>query len=190
MRGRILLSHIMGGMRFRRSLVIVFVALWFCLLVSVEAAAQQFPHLQEENLAGQQAVLPDAAAGKVAVLVLGFSHASKMPTEAWAKRILSDFGKTPGFELYQLAVLQAVPRMFRGMIISGIKKDVPESQRANFLPVLHNEDELQKLVGFKQPDDAYVVVLDRSGKVAYQTHAGSVDPGYAEFHAKVQGLLQ
>ena len=176
----------MAGMRFPVAVVLVFVA----LLVSVEVAAQQFPHLQEENLAGQQLVLPDAAAGKVAVLVLGFSHASSTPTGAWAKRILSDFGKTSGFELYQLAVLQAVPRMFCGMIISGIKKDVPESQRANFLPILHNEDELQKLVGFKQPDDAYVVVLDRSGKVAYQTHGGSVDSGYPEFHAKVQGLLQ
>ena len=66
--------------------------------------------------------------------------------------------------------------MIRGMIVSGIKKGVPESQRANFLIVVHQEDELQKLVGYKEADDAYIVVLDRNGKVAYQTHGGSVDP--------------
>jgi len=44
---------------------------------------QQFPRLEEENLNGQQVVLPDAASGKVAVFVMGFSKTSKTPTEAW-----------------------------------------------------------------------------------------------------------
>lgn len=152
--------------------------------------AQQLPRLQEENLAGRQVMLPDAASGKVAVLVLGFSHASSTPAGAWAKRIRIDFGKAPGFELYQLAVLEGAPKMFRGMIISGIKKGVPDNERANFIPVLHNEEQLQKLVGYKAEDDAYVVVLDRSGNVAYRTHGASVDPGYAELHAKLQALLK
>ena len=76
------------------------------------------------------------------------------------------------------------------MIISGIKNGVPESERAYFLPVLHNEDELQKLVGFKEEGDAYIIVLDRSGKVAYQTHGASVDPAYAELRDKVAVLVK
>jgi hypothetical protein len=154
------------------------------------SAAQPLLRLQEVNLAGQEVVLPDAAAGKVAVLVFGFSHASNTPTGAWAKRIQSDFGKTPGFELYQLAVLEAVPRMLRGMIISGIRKGVPESERAYFIPVLQNEDQLQKLVGFKEEGEAYIVVLDRSGIVAYQAHGGTDAAGYAELRTKVQSLLK
>src|SRR5215831_9769419 len=86
-----------------------------CGVVQGDLAAQQFPRLQEENLDGQQVVLPDAASGKVAVLVMGFSRASKTPTEAWAKRITSDFGRTSGFVLYQMPILEAVPKMFRGM---------------------------------------------------------------------------
>ena len=161
-----------------------------CGVVQGDLAAQQFPRLQEENLDGQQVVLPDAASGKVAVLVMGFSRASKTPTEAWAKRITSDFGRTSGFVLYQMPILEAVPKMFRGMIISGIKKGVPENQRPTFVPVVHNEDELKKLVGFKGEDDAYIVVLDRSGKIVYQAHATSVDPRYADLKAKVQALLK
>jgi len=175
-------------MRLRIALLIPVAAVCSTLVGSM--AAQQFPRLQEENLAGQQVVLPDAASGKVALLVLGFSRSSSTPTGAWAKHIQSDFGKTPGFELYQLAVLEAVPRIFRGMVISGIKKGVPESERAYFLPVLHEEDQLQKLVGFKEEGDAYIIVLDRSGKVAYQTHGASVDPAYAELRAKVTALLK
>src|SRR6516165_7534672 len=171
-------------------LKVLFAAALVGPLFSCTALAQQFPRLQEENLNGQQVVLPDAASGKVAVLVMGFSKDSKIATEAWAKRIDSDFGKTPGVALYQMPILEAVPKMFRGMVISGIKKGVPESQRANFVPVLHNEDELKKLVGFSAEDDAYIVVLDRSGKIVYQTHATSVDPGYAELKAKLQPLVK
>src|SRR5215472_8113303 len=165
-------------------------AVMIAVAFPVWAAAQQFPRLQEENLNGQQVVLPDAASGKVAVFVMGFSKASKTPTEAWAKRTQNDFGKMSGFVLYQMPVLEAVPKMIRGMVISGIKKGVPESERANFVPVLHNEDELKKLVGFGAEDDAYIVLLDRSGKVTYQTHGSSVDPGYPELKAKVQTLLK
>ena len=104
---------------------------------------------------------------------MGFTHGSQTTTEAWTKRIQSDLGKTAGFELYQLPVLEEVPRFIRSMVVSGIKKGVPENQRANFIPVLHNEAEIKKLVGYKEPDDAYIVVLDRSAKIAYQTHGAT-----------------
>lgn len=160
------------------------------ILVSAGTAAQQLPRLQEENLAGQQVLLPDATSGKVAVLVFGFTRASQTTTESWAKRIQTDYGKTAGFEWYRLPVLEEAPRLIRGMIVSGMKKGVAESQRANFVPVLHNEAELKKLVGYKEPDDAYIVVLDRGGKVAYQTHGASADPGYAQLRAQVDSLLK
>ena len=172
----------------RRLLALSTLAAHFLLAAGL--AAQQFPRLQEENLNGQQVVLPEAAAGKIAVLVLGFTHASQKPTEAWARRTLDAFGKDPGFVLYQLAVIQDAPRMFRGMIISGIRKGVPENQRATFLPVVHQEDELKQLVGWKKnaEDDAYIIVLDRSGKVAYQTHSATPDVGFGTLQSNIAAL--
>ena len=55
-------------------------------------------------------VLPDAAAGKVAVLIFGFTKASKVPTSAWAEKLQADLGTRSEFELYQLPVLESVPR--------------------------------------------------------------------------------
>lgn len=154
------------------------------------AVAQQFPRLQDESLAGTQIVLPDAASGKLAVLIIGFTRNSAKPTSEWAKRTYQDFGKNPGVAIYQLAVLQDVPRLFRGMITSGIKKDLPENQRATFLAVVHQEEQLKKLVGYREQNDAYLVLLDRSGTVSYQTHAASLDPGYAALQARIQALLK
>src|SRR5664279_2306567 len=149
----------MVGMKLRCAIPVFSIALAVFLSMSLASAAQQFPRLQEENLAGKQVVLPDAASGKIAVLVFGFTHTSQTTTGAWAKQIRADFGKSAGFELYQLAVLEEAPRLVRGMIVSGIKKGVPENQRANFVSVMHNEAELKKLVAYKEPDDAYLIVL-------------------------------
>jgi hypothetical protein len=161
-----------------------------CVLASTSTAAQQFPRLQEDNLNGQQVVLPDAANGKIAVLVLGFSHASQNPTGAWMKRIQADYATNSGFVVYQLAVIEDAPKFIRGMITSGMKKGVAENQRPFFLPVVHNEADLKKLVGYKEEDDAYIVVLGRTGKVAYQTHGTPADAVYADFRVKVNSLLK
>ena len=156
------------------------------------AAAQQFPRLEEENLNGQQVVLPDAAHGKVAVLVFGFSRSSQKPTEAWAKRVLQDFVGNSALVLYQLPVIQDAPRFVRAMITSGMKKNVPEGQRATFVPVVHDEDTLKKLVAFNDAatDDAYIVVLDRAGTVVFQVHGGADASAYPELRAKLLSLLK
>ena len=159
-------------------------------LLTIPASAQQFPHLEEESLAGQKVILPESVSGKVAVLVLGFSKASSTPTGAWAKRAQEEFGKNPGFAMYQLAVIEEAPSLIRGMIISGMKKGMPDAQRAYVVPVVHRESELKKQVNFKQPDDAYILLLDRSGTIVYEAHAASLDPGYAELRGKVQALLK
>ena len=168
---------------------------WVVATVSLLLAvgvAQQFPRLQEQNLNGQQVVLPEAASGKIAVLVLGFTRSSQNPCGAWAKRVLDDFGKSSGVVLYQLPVLEDAPRPLHGMIVSGIKKGVPENVRGTFVPVMHDEAALKKLVGWSESsaDDAYVILLDRNGAILFQTHGATPDPAYAALHSKLQSLLK
>jgi len=75
------------------------------------------------------------------------------------------------------------------MVISGIRKGVPENQRDHFVIVLHAENELKKFVGFEQPDDAYLVSLDASGDVVKQLH-GAPDPAtYKQLAQKLDSLL-
>jgi hypothetical protein len=153
-------------------------------------AAQPMPRIEGESFAGQKVVLPDAARGKVAVLIFGFTKASKEPTSAWAGKIHSEFGTRSGFELYQLPVLESVPRFIRGMVISSIRKGVPEGMRAHFVPILQNEAELKKLVNYKETDDAYLVVLDPDGQVVLQRHGPFSEAAYGEFRTGLQALLE
>lgn len=163
----------------------------FVGLLAISAAAQtaQMPAVEGESLSGSKVALPDAAKGKVAVLIFGFTKASKTPTRAWAEKISSDFATQNEFALYELPVLESVPGFIRGMVISSMKKGVPESRRDHFVPLLHSESELKKLVNYKEPDDAYLVMLDRSGQIIEQKHGPFSDPTFGQLRTDIQSAL-
>lgn len=147
------------------------------------------PKVEGESLAGHPVTLPAASSGKVAVLIFGFSKASKTPTSLWAKKFYEDFGRRPDFVIYQLPVLEDVPRLVRRMVISSMKGGVPEDQRDHFVPILHGEADLKKLVTFKEPDDAYLVLLDRAGTIVQQSHGPFEATKYSQLRDQVQALL-
>lgn len=161
------------------------------LLVAIAFAqtAEQLPITEGENFAGNKVVLPDTAKGKVAVLIFGFTKASKTATSAWADKIFSEFGSQSGFALYQLPVLESVPGFIRRMVISSMKKGVRENMRDHFVPVLHGEAELKKLVGYNEADDAYLVMLDPSGQIVEQKHGVFSDAAYAQLRTDIQSQL-
>ena len=168
-------------------------SLVFLVLASISAVGQNtadvpMPKVEGESLAGHHIALPDDAANKVAVLIFGFSKASKVPTAAWAKKVSADFASQPAFALYQLPVLEDVPRLVRGMVISSIRKGVAEDTRDHFVPILNGEAELKKLVSYKEQDDAYLVVLNRKGRIVAQIHGAVTDAAYGPLKAQLELL--
>lgn len=178
--------RILGSDRTRGTVVLLSALLLPALAL---AQPQTMPSISGKNLAGGKVVLPDAAKGKVAVLIFGFTKASKEPTKAWATRFNSELGSQPDFVLWQLPVLEDVPRLIRGMVISGMKKTVPENLRDHFVPILESEAELKTLVNYKDADDAYLIVLDRFSRIAQQSHSASPEGTYAQLRTEIQSLL-
>jgi hypothetical protein len=169
------------------AITVVVCGLTFVAL-SLAQSAPEMPKIEGESLAGHKVVLPDAAAGRVTVLIFGFSKASKVPTSAWASKLQADFRARPDFALYQLPVLEDVPRFVRKMVISGIKKGVPEGLRDHFVPILQGEAELKKVVHYKEPDEAYLVLLDRAGNLVRQSHGAPNDANYAGLRGQIEAL--
>jgi len=152
-------------------------------------SSQTMPTIEGESFTGRKVILPSDTRGKVAVLIFGFTKASKEPTGAWADKIQSDLGSRTGFEMYQLPVLEDVPRFIRGMVISSMKKGVRENMRDHFAPILRHESELKTLVSYQEKDDAYMVVLDPTGRIVRQTHGPFSDEAYKKISSEVQALL-
>lgn len=88
--------------------------------------------------------------------------------------------------VYPVAVLEAVPRLVRGMASHGIKGGTPKEQRDRFLLVYYQEAELKMAAGFTAPDDAYILLLDASGAIRWRFHGSVTDSAVAELQKEAQ----
>ncbi len=150
------------------------------LLCSTGVFAQTMPATNAETLAGHKVALPDAVRGHLSLFIVGFSRNSKTPTADWNKNLRQQFANDHNLQICQVAELQDAPRMFRSMIVSGIRKGVPPDQQNNFFVLTEGADAWKKWMGFSAPDDAYIVLVDGSGATLWKTHGNFSEGALAE----------
>ena len=150
------------------------------LLIAALAAAapvpalvpgDRMPPLRGEFLSGRKAVLPDAARGRVALVALGFSYGSRFPVEAWTTRFRRDFGADTAVTFFEVPVIGGLARVARPFIDGGMRRGTPRALHESVITVYGGASEWKLRLGFREPDDAYLVLLDRTGRVVWR-HAG------------------
>ena len=57
---------------------------------------------------------------------------------------------------------------------------MPDRAKGHFLPVYDHEAEWRAAAGYRQADDAYVLVVDEAGTVRYRFEGPATDQAYAE----------
>ena len=163
--------------------------LFLGLTLSTAAYAQSIPPIKAKTLADTDIVLPQPGGTQIVILVLGFSHKGGEKCAPWGKRLSSDFQSEAHVTYYQLPVLQGAPSFVRPMILRGMRKDLPAEQQAHFIPILDHEDEWKKLVNFSAPDDAYILLADPHGHVAWHMHGPLTDSSYDALKSALFKLL-
>ncbi len=144
----------------------IFLALLFC---APSLFAQSLPSFDAQTLTDQKLTFPDAAKNHFTVFIIGFSHKSQDQTKPWGARITDALAAYPDAYSFQVAELEDVPRFVRGMVTSGIRKGIPEPQHSRFLLLFKAEREWKAFVDFSAADDAYVVLVDKSGQLLWRT---------------------
>jgi hypothetical protein len=155
-----------------------------CVWIPLACWAEALPLTSAKTLSDKRVVLPDAVRGHVAVIVIGFRHASRNRSAEWGKRLEQQFAGSD-VTCYEAAMLQDVPRLMRGMVVSSIRKGVPAAQHDRFLVLLEKEDEWKKLAKFSEGDAAYVLLVARDGNVVWTTHAKMDEPQVAELQKQI-----
>ena len=158
------------------------------ILLALCASAQVIPTTKAETVGGKKVALPDAALGHVNVFIVGFSRKSKDPSKDWGKQLLRAWEKDKSVQVYELAMLEGAPRFVRGMIVSGIRKDSPHDLEDNFLVAFEGADAWKNWVGFSAPDDAYIVVTDKSGNAQWKTNGPATDAAITDVKKVVEKL--
>ena len=123
------------------------------------------PPLEGEALSGTVVKLPEAARGKAALLVFGFSQDAAKPSRQFAERFEQELGSAG--VAYQLPVIEGAPRLVRGLIRSGMRKETPKDAQGRMVPLVKDEAAWRGRLGIGKDKGALValVVLDRQGRV-------------------------
>lgn len=167
------------------------------MLISTLASAQTvlplgkpMPPLKGEFLTGRQALLPDAASGRVALLALGFTYNSRFAVEAWIGRFRKDFADNPQVTFYEVPMIGGMARLGSWFIDSGMRRGTPKKDQENVITVYGGTDLWKQRVGFQSPDAAYLILLDRHGVVRWR-HSGVLDEvAYKDLSIQMATLLR
>ena len=123
-------------------------------------------------LDGHTVTLPRDLPAPATILILGFSQHSADTTTAWEKPIRSSLATSPSIGYLDIPFLEDAPSFIRPLILRSIRKQVPDNLKPNFLPLTSNEAAWKQLSHFSPsaPDAAYILLVDRSGTIRWQTH--------------------
>jgi hypothetical protein len=127
----------------------------------------RLPSLRGEFLTGRQAILPDAAFGRVALLAIGFTSDSRFAVEAWVKQFRGDFGQNPQVTFFEVPMIGGMARMGKWFIDGGMRRGTPKADHEHVVTVYGDTATWKERAGFKAPDDAYLILLDRNGQVRW-----------------------
>ena len=153
------------------------------------AVGDQLPPLKGEFLSGRTAVLPQAASGRVALLMLGFTYDSRFQVEAWEKRFRQDFGTKSGVTFFEIPMIGGMARMGKWFIDSGMRRGTPKADHENVITVYGGTNAWKQRVGLNDPKAAYLLLIDQHGRVAWRG-AGSLDEQrYRALSSEVSRLL-
>ena len=153
------------------------------------AVGDLLPRLQGEFLNGRTAVLPEAASGRVALLLFGFTYDSRFAVEAWAKRFRAQFEPDPGVTFYEIPMISGLAKLGKWFIDSGMRRGTPAADYEHVITIYRGVDAWKQRVGFGDPNAAYVILLDNSGRVAWRYAGGLNEQAFRALASEISKCL-
>jgi hypothetical protein len=143
------------------------------------------PATAGETLSGQHVKPSDLVKGHTAVLIAGFSHEAGMHSGAWRKAVTSD-PAMQGVLVLELAMLEKAPGLIRGMIKSGMRKDVSPPGQDRIVVMTQDQTRWEKFFGVSDDKVPYVILLNERGDVVWSGHgqAAELEPELRKALAK------
>jgi len=139
------------------------------LLAMASSTVTPLPRCPVETLTGTRLELSRDIAPHLAVLIIGFTKASREQATEWSKRLESEVSGVSDAQVFQVAVLADVPWLIRGFVIRQIRASVPKALYPRSLLALSDADAWKRLADFAEADAAYVVLVGH-GELLWRSH--------------------
>ena len=153
------------------------------------AVGDVFPRLEAEFLTGRKAVLPDAAAGKTALVMMGFTYDSRFDVEKWAEHVRAEYSANAGVTFFEVPVIGGMGRLAKWFIDSGMRKGTPKALHENVITVYGGADRWKTAMSFSKADEdaAYLALLGPDGRVRWLYRGGFTEEAMAALKGAIAG---
>ena len=128
----------------------------------------KFPTMNAHSLAGTKVTLPDAAKGKVVLIVLAFKQESQNQLDSWLELFVADFGEKPGFTYYEVPMIPLRYKLMSFVIDGGMRAGIPREKHKNVITYYGNVDRYRELLMMNDMYLGYAFLLDRQGIIRWQ----------------------
>jgi hypothetical protein len=125
------------------------------------------PAAEAETLAGAKVSLPQVFGSRPAILIWSFSREGGAKVKDWFAALDRE---APG-EVYSVAMLEAAPRLIRGLIRSGMRGGTPAHAHSRTLLLYKGGKEWRSRLGLKDAALPLIVVLDSAGEIVWSRGA-------------------
>lgn len=124
------------------------------------------PRLAGQAVTGKPLDLPTAAEGEATVVIFSFSRAGGRDAKNWAQHFSKDHPQLP---LYLAIFLEAVPRMFRSMAVSGIKSGMPPGMHDRTMLLYQQQTYWEHRLQIADEDQACVLMVGPTGQIQWMS---------------------
>jgi hypothetical protein len=143
------------------------------------------PPLAGQALSGKWVDLPASAAGKPAVVIFSFSRAAGRDAHNWTQHLSKD---DPRLSIYTVIFLESVPRLIRGMVVSGIKSQIPTVMQDRTILLYQDERSWKQRLHLADESHACVTLVRENGKIQWMNSESFVDVRYSELTKQIRAL--
>jgi hypothetical protein len=147
------------------------------------APGTPLPPVSGERLDGRPAGLPAAARGRVTLVAFGFTRGSSKAVQAWGEHFKGVFAADSAYDWLEVPVLGGAARLARGWITGAMRGGTPVPDRPHVLVVWTDARDWKRRLEYRERDAAYLVLLDRDGRVRWRGHGGFDEERWRELEA-------
>jgi ATP10 protein len=147
------------------------------------------PDVSGQTPSGGSLRLSDVIAAKASVVVFSFSKTAGKDARLWNDHLFKDYGSNRLVAVSTVIMLEAVPRLLRGIIVSELKSNLPPSMRDTTIVSYQNEDVWKQRLAVADESHAYVLVLGPDGHLRWRNSGALNEAQYTELKNKVQEQL-
>jgi hypothetical protein len=154
-----------------RTLRRLFLFLMLSLGTALAGSSDRIPNVDGKSLNGEQVELPKDLRGSNAILIVGFTRKSGEQSKRWeleVSKMMACDGQS--LQWYELPVLSDVPRLVRPLVLRAMRSGLTPELRSHFIPIYSNSEAWKRSVNFSVPEDAYIALINKSGKVEHLWH--------------------